>query len=178
MKVIFLDIDGVLNTTETFIKRIENYERTGSLNLEIDEFRLEYLKSIIDSTGAKIVLSSTWRRYFTKNNELVMPITEKGKALYNLFSKYGIDIYDITVINVQSRENQVKEWLSNRDNVESFIIIDDEPNRFKDLLDKLIKTSRVKDNQILTNMDDCVGLCEHHIELSKNMLNSKVKVKK
>ena len=54
MKVIFLDIDGVLNedTTPT---------RTQSCALFIDQEKLLRLKRIIDATQAKIVLSSTWR---------------------------------------------------------------------------------------------------------------------
>lgn len=121
MKIIFLDIDGVLNTTETFIKRRKNYERTGVFTLEIDEFRLEYLKKIIDITGAKIVLSSTWRHFLQKKFETVIPRTERGKALYSLFSKYEIEIYDVTVINNQGRENQIKEWLSNRNNIDNLL---------------------------------------------------------
>jgi hypothetical protein len=63
--------------------------------------------------------------------------------------------------------------LSNNSDVESFVIIDDEPNLFRNLLDRLIKTSNVKDNETLKNMDDCFGFCEHHIEKAKKMLKSK-----
>ena len=55
MKVIFLDIDGVLNSGA--------YDRRRNWNelTDIDESRLPLVKQIVDQTGAVIVLSSTWR---------------------------------------------------------------------------------------------------------------------
>ena len=35
MKIIFLDIDGVLNTSETFRKRRQKYKETKILDIEI-----------------------------------------------------------------------------------------------------------------------------------------------
>ena len=55
MKVIFLDIDGVLNSRRYDAKRDKN----GNTN--IDETRLPLVKRIVDATGARIVLSSSWR---------------------------------------------------------------------------------------------------------------------
>ena len=175
MKVIFLDIDGVLNTSDTYNESFYKSYRTPNYKIEIDEFRLVYLKEIIDKTNAKIVLSSSFRRFFEKEKGVIVPRTLKGKKVYDLFYKYGISIYDITPMNYNKREDQVKEWLSTRDNIESFIIIDDEPSMFFDYYDKLIQTSKVRRSQILMNMDDCTGLCEKHIRLAVDMLNAKVK---
>lgn len=52
MKVIFLDIDGVLNS---FIYDLERKEGETA----IDHTRLPLLKRIVDETGAIIVLSSS-----------------------------------------------------------------------------------------------------------------------
>ena len=54
MKVIFLDIDGVLNSLDCK-EKIEGY-------LFVEDKKIALLKELIDATGAKIVLSSTWRR--------------------------------------------------------------------------------------------------------------------
>ena len=177
MKVIFLDVDGVLNTSKIF-DRI--YISTGKSELEIDEFRLKYLKTIVDKTDAKIVLSSTWRNFFMKEDNKIIPRNNKGKKFNDLLTNYDIEIFDILSNNYSdiNRENLVNEWLSNRDDIDDFIIIDDEPNMFKSLLDKLIKTSKVNNNEMLINMDDCIGLCEEHINKAIEMLNSKVKVLK
>lgn len=56
IKIIFLDIDGVLNH-EQFYK--ERYEKKGSG--DIDPKSVANLNSLIENTGAKVVISSTWR---------------------------------------------------------------------------------------------------------------------
>ena len=95
MKVIFLDIDGVLNTSKTFIDIYNEYQKTGHKRLEIDLFRLEFLKSIVDSTGAVIVLSSSWRFYGQMKNGQFIPLNDKMAKFIELLKKYDLYIYDI-----------------------------------------------------------------------------------
>ena len=76
MKVIFLDIDGVLNTSNS-------YTVSSNLQLPIDNFRLNYLRYIVEKTDAKIVLSSSFRHFFQKENNVMVPKTLKGKKLYD-----------------------------------------------------------------------------------------------
>ena len=178
MKVIFLDIDGVLNTSETFIEQSKNYKQKGTYNVEIDEFRVEYLKQIIEKTDAKIVLSSSWRYFFIKENDIVLPKTQKGLDLYKLLKKYNIEIYDITTKQHMKREEQINLWLRNHD-VESFVVIDDCSYDLQSFIGKeLIKTSFTKDAEMLIDMDDCIGLCEEHVSQAINILNAKTKIKK
>ena len=178
MKVVFLDVDGVLNTSKTFERVYKLFKNTGKKELEIDSFRLDYLKQIIDETDSKIVLSSTWRRFFQKVDNKIIPRNEKGKQFFDLLNNYNIEIYDILSFdNDINREGLIMEWLS-KNEIDSFIIIDDEPNLFDELLDRLIRTSKGKDNIMLTNMDDCFGLCDYHIGIAKDMLKTKAKVKK
>ena len=63
MKVIFLDIDGVLNSIAFDRERINEQGN-------IDETRLPLLKQILDETGALIVLSSLWRKHWDKEPSL------------------------------------------------------------------------------------------------------------
>ena len=55
MKVIFLDVDGVLNSQQLFEKCEDDQL------ISVDEDNIKNLKTIVDATGAKIVLSSSWR---------------------------------------------------------------------------------------------------------------------
>jgi hypothetical protein len=66
MKIIFLDIDGVLNH-ELFYRGYTKYPRkTIKRPLDqIDQGSVEILNDLIKETGAKVVISSTWRRHYT-----------------------------------------------------------------------------------------------------------------
>lgn len=165
MKVIFLDIDGVLNTSQTFIDIHNEYIKTGVRRIEIDLNRLELLKKIVDQTGAVIVLSSSWRNFGKMEDGIYVPLNEKMASLIKLFNEYGLSIYDVTPKDVNRiRQNEIDAWLKNKD-IESFIVIDDESFDLQKFLHKeLVKTSFTKDNEMIKSMDDCTGLCEHHVK--------------
>lgn len=180
MKVIFLDIDGVLNTSKTFKIREQIEKETGIWNIEIDEFRVAHLKQIIDETGAKIVLSSTWKKDLENVDGKIVPIHEKGEGLLNILNKHGIELYDILKKGYDlNREDLITIWLNEHPNVESFIIIDDETTHLKKFIGKeLIKTSFLEDGVMLKNMNDCMGLCEEHVPIAINKLNNNKILKK
>ena len=85
MKVIFLDVDGVLNSDEYFDK-IKNLNIDG-IQSEIDVEKIKMLNMAINETGAKIVLTSSWR--YTRNaqelkkllSEYVIPTDRKSTRL-------------------------------------------------------------------------------------------------
>ena len=54
LKIIFLDVDGVLNSNIT-------RRRTTDGFIFVSGRHIKNLKRIIDATGAKVVLSSSWR---------------------------------------------------------------------------------------------------------------------
>lgn len=178
MNIIFLDVEGVLNTKETYQRAYQKQGYMPMIDVEIDDFRLIYLKEIIDKTDAQIVLSSSLRHFFIKENDKVIPTSLKGKKLYDKLSKYNIEIYDTTPTTQENREEQIKGWLENRDDIESFIIIDDDPTQFDEYLDKLIQTSTERQNYLLSFMKESIGLCEEHIEQAIKLLNSKEKTLK
>lgn len=65
MKIIFLDFDGVLNS-EVWMKSrfdiIDNNDIDSQYPFyEIDPNAIKNLNRIIEETGAKVVVSSTWR---------------------------------------------------------------------------------------------------------------------
>jgi hypothetical protein len=65
MKVIFLDVDGVLNSNDWYVRR-QTEVAMDAVNAqypfyEIDPNSVTQLNRITDETGAKIVVSSTWR---------------------------------------------------------------------------------------------------------------------
>jgi hypothetical protein len=68
MKIIFLDFDGVINNTETFVKR-ENLAalRTGRMPREqwleqsLETNLVNRVEKIAKATKARVVVSSAWR---------------------------------------------------------------------------------------------------------------------
>ena len=133
MKIIFCDIDGVLNedTTPT---------RTKSRVIFIDEEKLLRLKRIVDATGAKIVLSSTWR-YDRDTPGLNGDFLELQEAFHNV----ELEFYSYTPVDAIGirRGMEIKAWLGvHRGEVDRFIILDDELWDFEErgLLPRLVKT--------------------------------------
>ena len=172
MKVIFLDIDGVLNTSQTFVDIHNEYKKTGIRRIEIDINRLILLKKIVEQTGAVIVLSSSLRKFGKMENGTCIPLNEKMADLIKLLKNYGLNIYDITPIDAKgNRQNEIDSWLKDK-NVESFIILDDCSSDLKRFVNKeLIKTNFTINNEMNENIDTCAGLCEHHVIEAIKKLN-------
>lgn len=128
MKVIFLDIDGVLNSDE-YVEKVKKSDIQG-IERDIDIEKVKLLKRAIDETGAKVVLSSTWR--YTKN----------ARYLKELLANYGIRV-DSTPYIQDKRGLEIKKWLSENQGVEDFLIIDDEifDSFDEGLMKKLVKIS-------------------------------------
>lgn len=116
MKVLFLDIDGVVNNRHTF----NRYD--GVLGID-PEMAFRVGKIILD-TDAKIVLSSSWRLWEQAREEV---------------KKRIMDFYDITPSFGGLRGYEIEDWLSNHPDVTRYAILDDidemlpeqEPNFFR-----------------------------------------------
>ena len=172
MKVIFLDVDGVLNTSETFMERRKNYEKNHKWTVEIDIERVARLKYIINMTEAKVVLSSSWRLSGVMQDGKFVTRNENTRQLLDIFKSFGIEIYDITPRINQKRYLEIREWLKGK-NIESFVIIDDETTDLMEFCNKeLIKTSFLPNGVMLMDMDDCAGLCDEHVNKAIAILNS------
>lgn len=150
LKIIFLDVDGVLNDEKFFLEKARDV-------IPIDEGKLLLLKKITDATGAKVVLSSAWRKLPAEHPDLI--------KLGEEFQESGIELYDMTPVLPINREGQIERWLRANDDVKKFIIIDDE-DVFDDLKPYLIKTEWKGENG--------GGLQEHHVQAAIHMLGRKI----
>lgn len=107
MKVIFLDIDGVLNT---------NSDR------EISNDKLKLLSELVSKTGAEIVLSSSWRnwRNHPKTNTPGSFITNwKNKFLDNNLS------ITLTTEPEGPKNLSIEKFIIQHD-VKCFVVLDDQ----------------------------------------------------
>ncbi|MCM1070624.1 MAG: HAD domain-containing protein [[Clostridium] fimetarium] len=119
MNIIFLDIDGVLNT-----ERWENLCLAGYASIE-DEYGITFddnsiarLQRIINTTGALIVIHSTWKLLHG------VEWFEKMWRDRNLPGK----IADITpnVPPYYYKQDEIANWLKQHPEVENYVILDDE----------------------------------------------------
>ena len=117
MKIIFLDIDGVVNCWNT-------KERAPSKVVGVEQRLIAYIKEIVDATGAKIVLSSTWRKDWAFD----LLNGKDWDYLSKEFAKQDLYFLDYTPIRRDSnRGEEIKEWLENTGyDVYSYVIIDDD----------------------------------------------------
>lgn len=124
MTIIFLDIDGVLNSMSCKVK-IEGFDF-------VEDEKILLLKEIIDLTGAKVVLSSTWRFGWYAMEHIEHP--DEGdlrdirmfKALRDKLSEYGIELSGYTE-DFGRRGAEISAWLKNwqGEPIESYVVLDD-----------------------------------------------------
>ena len=115
-KVIFLDVDGVLNDRNT-------PTRTKQGCLFVDESKILLLRKIVDATGAKIVLSSTWR-YDRDDFRYNSDFLELKEAM----AAHGLEFYSYTPVEPSGtrRGMEIEAWLGVHPEVKKFVILDDE----------------------------------------------------
>ena len=147
MKVIFLDIDFVLNTVFS--------ERQIYCYTFVDTRKVLRLRDIVERTGAQIVLSSTWRLIDTPMDKICYDMLKAE------FERVRCPVWVDCTPYFPGRKRQVEIycWLQQHPEVENFVILDDleeELRWFKDYL-------------ILTNKFD--GLNKERAELAIKMLN-------
>lgn len=111
MKVLILDIDGVLNYDNT-----NATAPSGALG--VSNSKIQLLKNIIDVTNAKVVLSSTWR--------YDRPCGKDYQYLVGKLKDSGIVVYShIPEISSVRRGLEISAWLARHPDVEGWVVIDD-----------------------------------------------------
>ena len=163
MKLIFLDIDGVLNHENTKV-----VAPSGSLGIE-DEC-ISRLARIVSETEAKIILTSDWKIGWESFPECC---SEDANYLNRMLQKHGLKIhaktYDEHVYDrfFEDRGRGIHRFLETQMNVTGYVVLDD--HVFADF-DK-----EIKEHLVLT--DYRVGLTDSDVEKSIDLLNGKVKSK-
>ena len=165
MKILFLDIDGVLNSAIYFEKNHENVIKFNLMNkdklndrkiilrrklMDIDVDKLKLLKDVVSATDVKIVIISSWKRlnifpYIV--NELIL---------------YGIPIIGITTDEMFNRGYGIRNYINGHP-IDDYAILDDDifDDYDDELLSKLVKTNFYDD-----------GLTEVHVKKLIKMLKS------
>lgn len=122
MKVIFLDVDGVLNTLDTVFV------------LGFDDKLVRILQLTVMATKAKLVISSSWREVQSDYDLLCSKLAE-----FELLTE--VVGCTPTFKREVPRNKEIRSWL-NQNEVERFAIVDDDPEAMlKESPDSFFKTS-------------------------------------
>ena len=148
MKVIFLDFDGVLNSSQYLL-------RCEVCGVAIDPSRMVLLKQIVDAANAKIVLSTSWREHWSKD---LGCCNSTGVLINNIFSEYDLQVYDKTPELHARREIEIKSWLDKHPEVKSFVVLDDRLLSADYLNGHFIKTSNYLDGLDETDVQKAIDI--------------------
>ena len=161
MKVIFLDIDGVLNSEDWFKRRFEETDKDIVHSqypfYEFDKGLVQNLNRIIKETGAKVVVSSTWRlgRSVEELQEILEKVGFEGKVIDKTPHFGGVGGFGYTI----PRGCEIEWWLKEH----GYRRINWSKERLREELQK----SKVKNYVILDDDSDMLlGQREHFVHTS------------
>ena len=122
MKVLFLDIDGVLNNASTNFKS-ELWPLERYMAFLVGKIQLD--------TGCEVVLSSGWRHY---------------PEAFEVLAKRVCPIYDKTPTTRRYpdrdlRGYEIQDWLDAHPEVERYAILDDDSDMLESQMPNFFKTS-------------------------------------
>lgn len=188
IKIIFLDVDGVLNGYNKWTYFLIDISKILHIPVRImrkllhvfsvKEKYIRRLSKIVRKTGARIVMSSSWRYgyWYTPYEEM----HKDQKKLYDLLHKYKLDVIDITPSDKNGiRENEINQWLNETElNIDRFVILDDESYDLQSFIGKeLVKTSCVLDGNMIQGLAyEDTGLKRKHVKQTIKILNSKGRI--
>lgn len=133
MRVLFLDFDGVLNHEGTY----QPAQPGGLIVLvtseteRLDSACVARVNRIVRETGARVVVSSTWRHEYDRA-QLQGHLTRHG---------FEGDVFDVTpILSGRPRGLEICAWLEEHPYVEAFAILDDNGD-MGPVVDRLVQTS-------------------------------------
>ena len=128
MNVVFLDIDGVLNSTKFLLEMTSGRKPVVkesdfwimALN-NLDSRAIDLLNELLAKTGSKVVITSTWRHSW-KQTQILSLLCEKG---------FNGEILSMTPkVRDDDRAVEIRLWLNvwrhAFDSIK-FVILDDDP---------------------------------------------------
>ena len=114
MKVIFFQVDGVLNFPES-----EAVSPTGRKG--VADIRVKDLKKLADANGAKIVLMGSWKKDWNFDDSRC---TKDGAYLNKKLNKKGLHILD-KLNDEMSDEEGYNDWIRRHPNVTDSCVLKD-----------------------------------------------------
>lgn len=135
MKIIFLDIDGVLNSMlGSHLAKVFHHTQNRPES-EIDMHNLDILRLMVHYTDAKIVISSSWRKRTMFDYSV-----DNFKKFFTKLGWTDCPIIGVTENGSSYRGQEVALYLDNlslTENIEDYIILDDDSDFILETLNDL-----------------------------------------
>ena len=146
MKIIFLDNDGVICLSNNWGSRLKKFKKFHSKNPEVkfedrpidcrldnfDKKSVKVLNSILEETGAEIVVSSDWRYhatldelgdYYVSQGIIKRPIHVTG-MFKDLYPREWQRLRNYAELEYE-RTMEIKHWLKEHPEVTHWVAVDD-----------------------------------------------------
>jgi len=145
-KIIFLDIDGVLNVIP------QGHDEYGAI---FHPHFVDNLRYIIEHTGAKLVISSTWRmsglkimREMWEKRGLPGEVIDITPTAVDVVDRGTVDYYDLV-----DRGYEIQQWLDDHKGQWAvYCIIDDDNDMMPEQMENFVRTSNNQDHP------DCIDI--------------------
>lgn len=124
MRVLFLDIDGVLNSARSAVG-LGGYPMELSQRGLFDQVAIGLIRRMCQAGGISICLSSVWRLYNTPQevaDGLELPVIDRTPKL------------------VGPRGREIAHWLSEHPEVTEYAIVDDDADMLEEQRPRFVKT--------------------------------------
>ena len=164
-KIIFLDIDGVLNSNfweQTHTKELSD----GTL---VDAEKVALLGTLVRRTGAEIILHSGWRFWYDADCK---PLRAESARLSEMLADEGMVIAgatpDLTTEEIRRtkkfslvKAQEILAWVTQHPETIGWVVLED----------LNLHNEEVARHQVMT--DQTVGLTEADVETAIQILNNK-----
>jgi hypothetical protein len=141
MKIIFLDFDGVMNNS-TFLRKNPSAENASAE--QVDPQAAALLDRLVQGTGAKIVISSSWR-HSRKLSQIQQILRDAGCRVAHRA------VLDRTPMGEGNRGQEIQDWLDldperqvvnpAHEDVQSYVILDDTNEMLPEQQPRLVQTN-------------------------------------
>lgn len=143
MKIIFLDIDGVLVGPKQL-------KIASGIRAPFCRESVRWLAKLVSETGAKIVITSTWRFNYIDHHSFQKEVFDKKNTF--------LEAFDYTPKLMKERGTEIWQWLEQHLQVGQYVILDDEPMHIANL----------RKCQVQTNFENLFG--KEHYEKALSIL--------
>lgn len=126
MKIIFLDIDGVLNSLRSCMA-FGDYPYPGRNYHKFDDVAIGLVKDIIKATDAKVFLSSTWR------------LTLSEREQKQLSRRFDFPIFGLTPDLSRKKRGYEIQTILDEYNPTHYVILDDSFDMLDSQLSNFVK---------------------------------------